>query len=345
MSYFGILTKEQIESELTQNLTDYDGMEEYQIEIENKITYKIRESEIKYLLLEKEIFEIDYSCENLNISDYCKPEEFQNLTFEDFEEDISVPFLLSVKTYNTIWELFKHSVIDIKLNFFRDFTKITYGLSYEDQKKLALLEFYKIYESIDITEIQKPFEIDNIGKKTTFTPSHLFNLYRHRQSIINKFKNHIYLPYLYGDLELYKLSDYQNPDKFQELLSFQIKLEILLELNNEFNFEVDIYFNNIFYYRLKSIAYCVLFKDTEPLAFCLQKLFYNEKIKTTEIESIYSFLNGRFFIGKKTDFLNIINENFNTDFNKIRDYDTNLYHNSRVENIELEWEKFQKKFS
>ena len=208
---------------------------------------------------------------------------------------------------------------------------------------MALSEFYKIYESMNIREVEKSFEIETYEKKITFTPSYLFHLFRHRQTIINKFKNHIYLPYLYGDLKLYKLTDYQNSDKFQELLSFQIKLEILLELNNEFNFEEDIYFNNIFYYRLLVIGYSNIFKDTEPLVFCLQKLFYNENIKITEIESMYSFLNGRFFIGKKTDFINIINENFKTNFTKIRDYDTNLNHNLRVENIEIEWIKFQEK--
>jgi len=344
MSYFGILSKKDFENELTQNLPDLGELDDYQIEIENKITFKIRESEIKYLLFEKGIFEIDYLSESLNIIDYNKPEDFPNLTFDDFEGNISAPWLLSLKTYNIIWEIFKHNVIEIKLNFFKDFRKITYGLNYEDKKKIALSEFCKIYESMNIREVERPFEIETYEKKITFTPSYLFHLFRHRQTIINKFKNHIYLPYLYGDLKLYKLSDYQNPDKFQELLSFQIKLEILLELNNEFNFEKDIYFNNIFYYRLSVIVYSTLFKDTDPLVFCLQKLFYNEPIKITEIESMYSFLNGRFFIGKKTDFINIINENFKTNFTKIRDYDTNLNHNFRVENIEIEWGKFQEKY-
>ena len=143
MSYFGILSKKEIESELTQNLPDLGELEDYQIEIENKITFKIRESEIKYLLLEKGIFRIDYLSECLNIVDYCNPEDFQNLRFDDFEENISAQWLLSLKTYNTIWEIFKHKVIEIKLNFFKDFRKNTYGLNYEDKKKWLCQNFIK----------------------------------------------------------------------------------------------------------------------------------------------------------------------------------------------------------
>lgn len=344
MGYFGILSKEQIESELTQNLTDFDGMEEYQIEIENKITYKIRESEIKYLLFEKEIFEIDYAIENLNIIDYCKPEDFQNLTFDDFEGDISAPTILSLKTYNIIWQIFKHKVIDIKLNFFEDFRKISYGLNLEETKKNALLEFNKIYELIAFEKIEKSFEFEKSEKSSIFTPTPLYHLYRERQRIINNLDFHVYLPYLFGDLELYELVEYQNSDKLEELLSFQINLEILLELNARFNFEKDIYFNNIFYFRLKSISYLYYIKDTEPLAFCLYIFFNYYEIKATDVESMYAFLINNFFIGKKTDFLKIINENFKTKFTKIRDYETNLEHDKRVQILHDEWKKFKELF-
>lgn len=345
MGYFGILSKEEIENHLTQDLPDLDQFEDYQIEIENKITFKIRESEIKYLLVEKEIFEVDYLWEELNFSIDYKKEEFQNIIFDDFEGEISIPIILSLKTYNIIWEIFKFRVKDKKTNFFYHFMKITYGLNHEEKKKLALSEFNKIFESIIFEKVEKPFETSTSEKVVTYTPTPLYQLFKKRQSIINSFDYHVFLPYLFGELELYQLKKYQNSDGFTELLNFQSDLEILLELNDKFNFETDVYFNNFFYFKLYSITQLHCIKEIEPLAFCLCKLFEYDEIKATDVESMYSFLVYNSFIGKKIDFLNIVNSIFKTDFKKIRDYETNLNHDSRVKKIKEEWKEFKQKFS
>jgi hypothetical protein len=342
MSYFGILSKKKLECELTQNLSDLVELDDY--EIENKIKFKSRESEIKYLLIEKDIFEVSYISDELNFSiDYTK-EDFQNITFEDFEGEINIPIILSLKTYNIIWEIFKYRVKDKKTNFFNHFMKITYGLNYEERKKIALSEFNKIFESFEFENFEEPFEIRTSENIKTFMPTPLFQLFKKRQSIINSLDYHVYLPYLFGEIDLYKLKKYQNSDEFNELLTFQSDLEILLELNDKFNFETDVYFNNFYYFKLYSITQLHCIKEIEPLAFCLCKLFEYDEIKATDVESMYSFLLNNFFIGKKTDFLNIVNSNFKTNFKKIRDYETNLNHDYRVKKIHQDWKKFKEKF-
>jgi hypothetical protein len=344
MNYYGYLKKDDFESELSQYDLSYDGLNDKEIDSENQITFKIHENEIKYLLVEKGIFEVS-TIDNIIDAESNDFESEVSLAFEDFKVDISADKYLSLEVYRSIFLFFKKEVLDIKLNFFNNFRKDVYGLNNEETKKKALSEYKRIYKSLDIEDDQNSFEVGTSDNKTTITPSYFYNLYLHRQKIINRINPHCFLPYLYGDLQLYSEWPYTNTELFEEILSFNISYEILVELNNEFEFELDIYFNNIFYYNLKSIIHDYLFKDTNAFIFTLY--FFNNlsEITSTYVESMYAFLiSNHLYQGKRTEFMKIVNDEFKIKITKIRDYGINDPHNIRVENIKIDWQNFNKKY-
>jgi hypothetical protein len=354
MEYFGILSKNDFENELIKFDLFSDDADNSEIEEElfgseiEKALYvknKIQKFELRCLLVKKGIFEKDYISDN--IADF-EANNFQgenNLSFEDFEVDITAPRYLSIKVYDSIFWLFKNEVKNIKLTFFNKFREDIYGHNFEKRKKIALKEFKRIYRSLNITNEQNSIEI-GLGKNTTtFTPSYFYKLYFHRQSIINRLHYHSYLPYLYGELELYFEWPYHDKELFKEILLFQINLEILIELNEEFKFELDVYFNQIFFYELQSIIYTDIFTRENSFVFTFYTINNFSEINSTDIESLFDFLiTEKLYVGNKTEFMKIINNEFKTTFTKIRDYDTNENHQLRVKNLKNEWLNFTKKY-
>lgn len=358
MSYFDTLIKSKFENELI-NFDpfedDTDDLERpkkeellFDSEMEKKdyVNFIIQKFYLGCLLVQKGIFEETYV--NNNVTDF-EANNFQgecNLTFDDFAVNIFAPSKLSVEVYNSIFWLFKNEVKDIKLSFFNKFREDIYGLNFENAKKIALDEFKSIYKSLNIKNEQKSLEVGLGNNKRTFIPSFFYKLYFHRQSIINRLPHHSYLPYLYGELELYLEYPYQDKETFKEILIFQINLEILMELNEEFKFEVDVYFNKVFFYRLLSIIHNDLFIHENSFAFTLYTINNYSEINSIHIESLYDFLiKEKLYIGKKTEFMKIINDEFKTNITKIREYETNENHQFRVKNLKIEWENFNKKYS
>lgn len=345
MNYYGMLDKDNFEKELSQYEIDYSSLTKEEIEIENIITFRVHESEIKYLLVDHGIFEEEYITDR-GIEIQTKTlEPDTGLTFDDFETDISAPVRLGELVFSIIALIHKKEFLNYKLTFFDELNTATYGLSFEERKKIALQEFKRIYDSISINNEQKSFELKQRNKFKVITPTPFYNLYFFRKSIINRLNNHCYLPYLFGDIELYLKFPYNDTPLFKEIALFQINLEILMDLNDSYNFENDIYFNSIFFYRLKSITADSGFKNFQAFVFILYHLNTLSEITTTYTESTYSFLiQNDLYYGMKSEFLNLINKEFDTNFKKIREYDTNLEHKNRVVEITKEWNLFVEKY-
>ena len=345
MNYYGILDKDNFEKELSQYEIDYSLLSEEEIETENIITFRVHESDLKFLLVDHGIFEMNYITDRGIEIQTNTLEPDAELTFEDFETDISAPTRLGELVYSIIALIYKKEFLDYKLTFFDEFNIATYGLNFEDRKKTAVQDFKKIYESISINNEQKSFELKLKNKFEVFTPTPFYNLFFYKKKLINRINNHGYLPYLYGNIELYLHFPYHDALLFKEIALFQNKLEILMHLNDTYNFENDIYFNSIFFYRLKSITGDAGFKNFQAFVFIMYKLNSLSEITSTYVESIYSFLiKNDLYCGMKSELLNIINKEFGTDFRKIRDYDTNLEHKKRVLVITTEWNLFVEKY-
>lgn len=354
MEYFGILSKNDFENELikfdllSDDIDDAEIEEKFfdsEIEKELYIKNKIQKFELKCLLVKKGIFEENYISDNVINFEESNLQGENNLTFYDFEVDITAPRYLSIQVYDSIFWLFKSEVQDIKLAFFNKFREDTYGLNFETAKKIALKEFKRIYKSLNIENEQNSVEISLGKNKTTFTPSYFYKLYFHRQRIINRLHYHSYLPYLYGELELYFEWPYQDKELFREILLSQINLEILFELNEEFKFELDVYFNQIFFYELQSIIHNDIFTHENSFVFTFYTINNFSEINSTYIESLFDFLiTEKLYIGKKSEFMTIINDEFKTAITKIRDYETNENHQLRVKNLKIEWGNFNKKY-
>ena len=72
-----------------------------------------------------------------------------------------------------------------------------------------------------------------------------------------------------------------------------------------------------------------------------------EKVNRSNVESLFAFLEkSNLFIGKKEDFMQVINLEFGTKITKIKKYEEfeNRTHDERVKMLEIEWNNFKKEY-
>lgn len=349
MNYFGIINKKEFEQEIALIEAEYDNQGFEDIEFSQEIIDKYRQKEIKNLLIEKGIFKrsfisdkmIDYET-NTNNSEI-------DLTFEDFETSLDIPSLLSDEVYKIIYELYIFKVNHLKIDFFDEFKRITFGLNFYDAKKTALTEFKKIYHSINFSKLEKSFEIKiSNNEKYLYTHSLLYNLYREKTSLKNKINTYCYLPYLYGEIDLYNTHPYFNEELINEITLFQVKIDVLLELNRRFNFETDIYFNNIFYYRLKSILHDDKFLNSNTYIFVMYTIQNLNSISRSQLESLFEFLKeNKLYNSTAENFMKLVNNEFGVSIKTLKTHKEIIgesAHKTRVENIKNEWIEFNKTY-
>lgn len=156
----------------------------------------------------------------------------------------------------------------------------------------------------------------------------------------------ILLPYLIGKIDKFDDEFYYHHKEIEQLLTFELNVEIMLMLNSKFKFEKDIYFNNFFYYSIKEISFDNIFKK-HGYVFSMITLENLEKVNRSNVESLFAFLEkSNLFIGKKEDFMQVINLEFGTKITKIKKYEEfeNRTHDERVKMLEIEWNNFKKEY-
>lgn len=157
------------------------------------------------------------------------------------------------------------------------------------------------------------------------------------------------LPYLYGDIGLQNDYPYYNEELINEIISFQIKVDILLELNKRFKFEIDIYFNNILHYRFEALKHLDIFLNTNAYVFTMLTIKNFEEINRSNLESLFAFLkNNNLYIGKTdSKFLNLVNKTFYEQVKDLKNKNPNdqiTPHVKRVKQLEKEWEIFNENY-
>ncbi|MDD2674913.1 MAG: hypothetical protein PHF81_08530 [Flavobacterium sp.] len=309
-----------------------------------------QEYDIEYLLEKKGVFnkiisdpKIRERILELNIPD-------EDVNYDVFDTELDIPHLLLHEVYNHICDLYISQAESIKLDFFDNFHDIIYGMDFKEMKEVAIMEFKKIYQTVNLSNPAKSFIARTANnEKFIYTTTYLHELSREKQYIMHNINTYSILPYLYGDITLQNEYPYYNEELINKITSFQIKVDILLELNNRFKFETDIYFNNMFYYKFEALKHLDIFINSNAYVFTMLMIKNFNEINRSNLESLFAFLkNYHLYIGKTdSKFLNLVNITFYEKVKDLKNHDPeekNTPHATRVEQLEKEWKIFNENY-
>ena len=245
--------------------------------------------------------------------------------------------------YSFIIDLFKYEIMEERLLFFKLFNDEIYGLDYSEQKKIALNHFNKIY-SENYKDVITFFEEKISENGITHTKSQ--GRFKMLNGQLNAFKSNL-INEIQANEYLTGNKDFFNPknlsSKFASIndtIIFETWLQILIELNDRYNFEEDLYFTQIRFDKEKFKKYNHIFKTLESYQFTNNKVKSFVADQKAHIESLYKVLiDEKLIIEHKENFMKFLKEEYDLTISKIISYDdsTNYKHDERVALFKLEW--------
>jgi hypothetical protein len=310
--------------------------------------------DLLYYLVEKGIYEIQFDeiepieDTELELQFSNNPETIEKIEFYNMDNEISPPIKLIEEVNKFLLNKYRNKVVQKKIDILEQFEETVYGLEFHEEKKIGLELFNNLYSSFNIKIDEKPFEYQYNERTILYLPTKLFKLYRFRLGyLIEKTTLEIILPYLTGQNHKFDDNFYNQYKEIEQLITFELNIEIIRMLNSRFEFEKDIYFNNFFNYSMKEICFNNIFREY-AYVFSMIMLENLDEINRSNIESLYDFLeNNDLYIGKKEDFMQVINLEFGTKITKIKKYEKleNRTHDERVKMLKIEWENFKKEYN
>lgn len=238
--------------------------------------------------------------------------------------------------YSFIKDLYNYEINSGKFTFFESFNNEIYGLDFADQKRNALSHFLKIYNEtyIDVITFFDEKISDN-GITHTTSHSKFKMLHAQQKSFKTNLINEVKLTqYLIGNKDFFNKESLSTKYlTITDTILFETWLQILIELNDRFNFEEDLYFTQIRFDKEKFKKYNHIFKTL------LSYQFTNNKIKSfsedhkAHIESLYQVLlvNDSIY-NHKENFMEFLKIEYDLIISKIISYDKNINysHDERV---------------
>lgn len=245
-------------------------------------------------------------------------------------------------------EVFKHYILEHKLQFFNIFNDQIYGLDYSEQKKIGLHHFKNIYKE-NYLDVITPFE-DTVSE-TGIIHSNNFGRLQMLYYQLNAFKNNLadkikLNNYLIGDKEFFKKENLSEKYGINDELQFEICVQILVELNDRYQFEDDYYFTNRKNDRAKFKEYDHIFKSLESYQFTDRKIIsFKEDEKAKSVSLYQALINKDLITENKEAFKRFMKAEYNFSPSEIVTYekDINRTHDKRVAQFTDDWEKFDVK--
>ncbi|WP_396167724.1 hypothetical protein [Flavobacterium sp.] len=250
--------------------------------------------------------------------------------------------------YFFIIKICKNDIDKEKMLFFKSFNEEIYGLDKINQKNIGLKYFKKLYDEIYLDEItffteQKSY--NGIVHSVNF--SKLEMLYYQ----YNTFKSNLFYKikankYLDGDHNYFAKENLQKKYDLSEEINFETKLQILVELNDRFIFEEDLFFAEIRFDKAVFKKYREIFTTLESYQFANKKINSFLENKKANIESLYEVLiNEKVIFDNKTSFMKFLKNEYDLVLTKIISYDKNVnyFHDERVVLFQEEWSNLASK--
>lgn len=244
--------------------------------------------------------------------------------------------------YDYIMNIYKYDIATEKLSFFKMFNDTIFGLDFNQQKAIALLHFKQIYDDIYL-DLMTPFNeqrSDN-GIVHNYTYSKLQMLsYQYRAFKYNTISRTNLNHYLQGNAEFFEKESFSEKFDLSAEISFESQLQVVVELNDRFQFEEDLYFAQIRFDKKKFKEYNHIFKTLNSYQFTNNKIKSFKEDHKAHIESLYDVLSSNQLItNHKENFMAFLKKEHDLDITKIISYKDkiNFSHDERVALFESEW--------
>nr|WP_314834889.1 hypothetical protein [uncultured Flavobacterium sp.] len=313
MNYFGIIKKEEIE--------------EYSIE------------SIEHYLLEKDIYFKSFSINQM--------EKMMSPTFvsnyDETETSLYAPLELIHEFNDFIFKIYEKHVSSSKHNYFSKFNEEFYGLEYSELRKIALSDFNEIYDNLKIVHVTLIDErISATGISHTYTTGKLFKLYHFQQDIKKLMATtENLLSFLIGDISFYNEDFFEQNIEVRNAVHVEIVKQILVEINDKYSFEEDIYYSKKVSEAFKFKDYNYIFKNLKSYQFTNKMIKNCKNIKRNYIESLYQvLLEFDLITDHKENFIAFIKNEYRFKVSKITTFSPkqNIQNDKRVKLLTQEWE-------
>lgn len=223
-----------------------------------------------------------------------------------------------------------------------EFDQNTFGLDFNDSRKIALDYFNTHYNQLAIIDSFK-YSFDenrNIVPATRFEA-----LERHKKSLLSNLerKLELIIPYLAGDDSYYNRELFETNATIKEIFDFENILQILVNLNKKYQFEKDDDKSS------KSIAMKIFenygdeFDSLKQIEFIEFYIESKEKVVRADILALFDFFLNELKIKKPSGkkFGDIINNYFQQNFGEIKlNGSAGDTHKIRLNKLYNAWEKF-----
>lgn len=294
--------------------------------------------EIRYFLLEKEIYD-----------NFLTEETFEKLMTSNFEfgsveiKQEPIPSLELIDEFNDfISKIYKGKLFDTTYNYFTEFNETFYGLDHNDLKKVALSDFNKIYTNLEILHVTLVTETTSEnGIRHTHTTGKLFKLYYFQQEIKKSMATtENLINFLTGNKAFYDDDFFEQHVEIRDAVHLESIKQILVEINDKFNFEDDIYYSKKLSQQFKFKDYNHIFTNLKSYRFTNDMIRKFRKLKRSYIESLYQVLVELDLIkDHKENFCAFIYEEYKFKVTKITTFapTKNIQNDKRVKLLTEKW--------
>lgn len=294
---------------------------------EKFITWEKKE-QVDYLVLEKACCWSRIIAGSINENVLVGDLNEAKLVFRPSDETIEEFHKFIVKNYDSL-------ISNGFISFFRDFNNSVFGLGIEEQKRLALKRFNEIYEKVDVAQFEIVERIKELGIIEDVKNSSRFEKLHQIRSAkkIELCPLPIAMEYFYGNEEFFNSEAFKNLDSFKAAIYFEISLKILVNLNNRYRFEDDLYFGEYGVLHTCYKEYTHVFLTYEAFAWTHRAIPNFKEIIPAQIDSLYEALERlQLVVRPKSNFEKYIREEHRIKISKVRyvDVEINLDHASRV---------------
>lgn len=298
------------------------------------------EKEIGDFLVENKLFEVKFEAKG-NSSDI--KDGILELRYNPTEAIVEPTKELVDDFYSYIIDMYKHEINSDKFVFFNMFNDEIYGLLFNKQKKIALNHFLNIFNEKHINVVNfLELTTSDKGVNHTHTGGKLKLLYgqynAYKRNLIEEIKVNQYLE---GNADFFsKVNLFTKYPNIIKTISFEICLQILVELNDRFQFEEDVYFTQIRFDKENFKKYNNIFKTLESYQFTNNKIKSFVADQKAQIASLYQVLiDEKLIFEHKENFMKFLKKEYDLTLTKIISYDKkiNYTHDERVTLFSAEW--------
>lgn len=261
---------------------------------------------------------------------------------------IETNFKPTEKLVNSFYDYIKKEFsadIDIHfLMFFKKFNDEIYGLEENEQRKIALKEFKRLYDEIKVLDSsllwKKKSEngIENVVSMNRFQ----FLKARQKGQKTQLANTDNIFEFLNGNEVFFKDAFQEVKSDFKAFVDFESTLKILISLNDLYQFEEDLQFSELGQLKLIYEKYTTVFISFKVFCYAHKKIQSFRASKKAHIGSLYDVLLDLQLIQRnKNRFTDYINLEHGIQLSKIKTYQEgeNWQHDSRVKNYKEELQK------